>query len=365
MAKIPKKALCFNAPEISLAKGDNEEPKMNMVGYSGGIIKDHWYWGNLAIDVAGVQFKKNKFPILENHWTDQKIGFTSKLKKDENKLTVDPDKTTFLETKYAQEFISNSMKGFPYQASISIIPDKVQRLGEKEEAEVNGFTMKGPGSIIRSCEFKEVSVCVFGYDSNTSAAAMSEEVDVDFVTIETEQGEVEEKMDLKELKEKHPDLVDLISQETEAKFAPEIQELKAQVAEFGNQIKEKDKAIMQFEKDAAIRKENELAMKADGIWSNSLSKSTVPQHLFAKVKKHVSYKDFIKDEVFDETAFTQAVTDEVKDWEESGVTSSVIGGSFGKPKDELPNETELSKQRNQENEKTAEKLLALAGVKIG
>jgi hypothetical protein len=362
VAKIPKKALCFEAPEISIQLSETEEPKMNMVGYSGGVIKKHWYWGDLAIDLDGVKFTKAKYPILENHWTDQKIAFTSKLKKEDGKLVVDPDATTFLDTKYAQEFIANSKKGFPYQASISIEPSRVQRLGEKEEAEVNGFKLKGPGSIIRECEFKEVSVCVFGYDSNTSAAAFAEEVDVDF-ELETHV-EVKETMDLKELKEKHPELVDLISKEAALPLATKVAELEVKVTGLTNQLTEKDKAILEFEKEAAIRKENDLALKADSVWQTSLSKSAIPQHLFAKVKKHVSYKDFVKDGVFDEANFTKSVDTEIKDWETSGVSSSVIGGSFGKPKDEVPNEAELAKQSKQEIDARVNSLLALAGVKV-
>ena len=75
--KIPKGALRFvadNCDACVFAEGEGDAPKLKMLAYSGGVIKGHWYWGDLAIDVSGLSFP-SRFPILEDHRTDKKIAF--------------------------------------------------------------------------------------------------------------------------------------------------------------------------------------------------------------------------------------------------------------------------------------------------
>ena len=72
MEKIPKGAMRFveTGPDcfaLAEAGEDGKTPKLKMVGYSGGIIKGHWYWGDLAIDLEGMSFPLSKYPILEDH----------------------------------------------------------------------------------------------------------------------------------------------------------------------------------------------------------------------------------------------------------------------------------------------------------
>jgi len=57
--KIPRGAMRFvdNKCSSSMFTNEGEElSKLNMTIYSGGIIKDHWYWDNLAIDLDGLSF---------------------------------------------------------------------------------------------------------------------------------------------------------------------------------------------------------------------------------------------------------------------------------------------------------------------
>lgn len=344
---IPKEALTFSSSAITFQyEEEADTPKFNMIGYSGKTIPNHWYWGNLAINLKGMQFDKDRYPILEDHDTSKKIAFTSVPSIEQGQLAVTQDFVTFLDTQEAKTFLANSKKGFPYQASIYAVPTKTTRLGKDESIEVNGFMVDGPGTVWDECVFKEVSICVFGYDSNTQAQAMSKEVEII--------------MDMNELKAKHPDLVNQIVSESESKFVETKKVLDDKIVELSETIKERDKRIIQFEKDEAIRKESEMSVQADGIWNECLSKSNVPVHLFAKVKKHVVYSDFVKDGKFETEAFAKAVTDEAKDWEEKGVTSNVIGGHFGKTKD-VDGDDKLSEKKD--NTDRANSLLNLVGMK--
>jgi len=223
--QVPKGALRFVDEGhgchayVDFVEGEEKAPKLSMVGYSGKVIKGHWYWGDLAIDLQGMQFEGSKFPILENHDTDRKIGFMGKPVIDDQGRLVAPDNAKLLETEAAQEFVKLSRDGFPYQSSISAKPIAVERLEQGASAEVNGFTMKGPGTIWRQSKFREMSCCVFGWDNKTTASAFSKEpVDIQFdekvINAESlsdnnkpilNRREVKKIMNLEELKEQHPE----------------------------------------------------------------------------------------------------------------------------------------------------------------
>jgi hypothetical protein len=345
---IPKEALKFTNDAIKFSYEEGQDPKLQMVGYSGGVIKNHWYWGNLAINLKGMRFDKDRYPILEDHDTDKKIAFTTVPSIESGALVINPEMVTFLDTDDAKKFIANSKKGFPYQASIHAEPTKFTRLDKGESVEVNGMMLEGPGTVWDECSFMEVSACVFGYDSNTTAKAMKKED--------------QPIMDIKELKVQYPDLCNQIVSEAEVKFTAEKASLETKIAELSETLKAKDKQIMEFEKDAVIRKETEMATQAEQIWSDMLSKSAVPTHLFAKVKKHVVYGDFVKEGAFNIETFSKAITDEIKDWEDKGVTATVIGGHFGTSKGVTGEPDKVAFQK--ENDECTNNLLKLAGVKI-
>jgi hypothetical protein len=51
---------------------------VRILAYSGKPIRSHWYWGDLAIDLRGIVFSHAKYPILENHRQDRKVGYFTK-----------------------------------------------------------------------------------------------------------------------------------------------------------------------------------------------------------------------------------------------------------------------------------------------
>lgn len=391
--KISKRALTFmdhECPQVSLrfVENDNAPPKLQMVAYSGGMIKDHWYWGNLAIDLAGIQFS-SKTPILEEHWLEKKIAFTGAPIIENNRLEVDPEKTQFVDTEESVKFRAVSKAGFPYQASIYAKPSIVERIGEGEKADVNGFTMKGPGSIWRKCALKEISVCVFGYDSNTKATvfADNEEIELDFEQVKkpdkdnvpTGKEVKSMKIDLTKFKEDNPEdykaLMESIKGEVQAaadsldtKFSSERAALVAENGSLKAQLAEKDsknqalsERVLSLEKNDAIRAENELKATAENIWSVKLAESEVPETLHGKCRAMVSHVKFTKDGVLDTEKFAEAVTIEIKDWEAKGAKVSVLGAGFSLKDEATSSEAKQKESKMKENDATANKLLAMAG----
>lgn len=350
--KVPRGALrilqigegCTALAEF-FGEGKEKKPKMKMVAYGGGIIKDHWYWNNLILDLQGVQFDK-KFPILENHSTDRKVAFSSNPILENGKLEINPDKTQFVETEISAEFQRLSSGGFPYQCSVYASPSVVERISEGASAKANGITLKGPGTIFRKWKMKEASVCVFGWDSETNATAFSkEEVEIDMEeTILfkekpklikrnklTEEGG--DTMDSKELFEKYPELAKEVQlqavKDKDIEIAKKETEFSKERAGLETEIKGLKTTTLALEKKDDIRTQNELKASADNIWTKQLSDSNIPENMHDKVCRYVSYDKFTKDDVLDVEAFGEAIKAEIKDWEARGVTSTnVLGAGF-------------------------------------
>jgi len=155
--------------------GGKELTQMEMTVYSGGVIKNHWYWDDLVMDLEGLKLSKSKYPVLEDHSTERKIAFSGKPVVKDGKLMLEKDNTVFVDTEVSREFQKLSKQGFPFQSSLRGVPKRVERIEEGTETQVNGFSLKGPGTVWREWDYMEGSVCVFGWDDNTSAAAFSKE----------------------------------------------------------------------------------------------------------------------------------------------------------------------------------------------
>jgi len=379
--KVPKGALCIVNPEktsnLEFAEGEDKKPSLNMVLYSGKIIKNHWWWDDLAIDISGVKLSKSKLPLLEDHDTSRKLGFTTKVNLEDNTISIGPEGVTFVDTPTADEFVKLSKEGFPFEASLRGEPSVIQRLLEKEEAEVNGFTMKGPGTIWRKMALKEGSVCVFGYDSKTSASALSKEeveLEIDELVASQETTKLAEEipnvrkevkpMKRDELMEKHPELyAELIAEgktEAETEFKDKKADWEGKLGEIQTQLTEKDTKILKLEKKEDQRSENDRKDQGDEMWDEKLSESTIPERLYPKVRKHVSFSDYVKDEVLNVEEFGKAIDNEIADWVKDGITDEVLGSSFTEKK---PDDAELVAD-NADDEKRSDNLLVLAGRKV-
>lgn len=323
---IPKGALRFVAPDCHAHcfadEGEDKKTRLNMTVYSGKPIEGHWYWGKLVMDLSGVSVP-SKFPVLEDHMTYRKIGFSSKPVVSEEGIKLDPDKTSFVDTPESAEFQKLSKEGFPFQSSLYGTPTALEKVREGETVEVNGFKFSGPGYVWRKWRFNEASICVFGWDNKTSASAFSkdvkEEIDIELMNGASLPGEEtfsdkpkqEQQMkevivmDLKELKEKNPQLMSQIVEEVRTELE----------ASFSKEREQFQNTINALQKNDAIRTAQEIEAKADRVWTSKLSKSTIAEDFFSKVRPMVPYSKFVKDGVFDEAAFSKAVEDEIKDWE--------------------------------------------------
>lgn len=409
---IPATAFILGADEC-FAKVDSEEGKparLQMTAYSGKIIKNHWWWGDLAIDLQGMAFPKRTYPVLDSHDPNKKVAFMKKpVITADHALVVEADNVTFVDTPAAHEFVKLSKQGFPYEASIHAMPQQIQRLSPDEVADVNGFSMKGPGTIWRKSTFKEASVCLFGYDPNTQSVAMEKPLAMSFrnssglvnfgtsgtsgtsdcavdsgtwaeyvfnpqvITI-SDGGDEKMPITIEQFKKESPEeygkLVDEITQQvkdtTAAAFAKEKADLETkftdEVKTLRESVEASEKRILQFEKAEEIRREGERRGQAESIFRDALSNSNIPEYLHAKVIRQIDYVQFVADGILDVAKFTEAVANEIKDWEGSGAfTQPRVQGSGTTLRVVTPPDrtVELAKQ----DDESVDELLAMVGQK--
>lgn len=334
--KIPKSGLQFDSPaDIMFSKTEDGSRKAYMKAYTGQPM-EHRLFGKVTIDVSGLDFQgKNKFPILEEHDRQRKIGFSKKPITSNN--AVELDEFELLNNEVANEFYENASAGFPYQASISIRPYVIEEVAEGVKAEVNGYSVKGPITIVRKSRYNESSVCVFGADNKTSVGAFSEgdmeETELEVIRFnenkETKLHRRQKIMDLKELKEQYPNLLEEFRQEVSKEFEDyhketvkakdqEITDLKASVSKYEEEKTELSKRVQSLEKRDLARTEKEIKASADAIVSRRLDKTGWSARFKDKMRGFMNYEQFVdENNVFDEAKFSEHVDNEVKDMEAS------------------------------------------------
>lgn len=161
----------FSFSEASSEGGKSKKPRFRMIANSGGVIENHPYWGNFAIDLDGLQVGRRRIPTLRDHDSQRIVGWTHSIEKSDEGLVVEG---TFAEsTPDGREVLDMLKDGFPWQASVYVPPKKIQKVGDGESVDVNGHTLHGPGHVFRESSLREVTFTALGADENTEAAQLS------------------------------------------------------------------------------------------------------------------------------------------------------------------------------------------------
>jgi len=220
--KIPAAALRFREEDAGVtvlaAKEDEpDKPRFQMIANSGKVIQNHPYWGNFAVDMKGIKIGNKRKPALRDHDTGKIVGWTENIVADE-KAGIVAQGYFSQTTEHGREAQGLADEKFPWQASIYIPPTKIERVEEGEEVEVNGYALKGPGTVFRKSILREVSFCALGADERTSAVAMSDgeaiELDVEVLGYESVSEETEmDELTIEKLREEHADLCEQIENE--------------------------------------------------------------------------------------------------------------------------------------------------------
>lgn len=175
---VPASACRFlidDAVEIADAGQDDKGSQVRIVGYRGDIVK-HWFWGNLVIDLDGLHFDKARTPGLIDHDPAKRLTYSRQRAIKPETFIAGP----FLANDAAAAVKADMAEGFPFQASMDVRPELVEKVSGGESVEVNGKRLKGPGNVFRKAAVMEISAVVFGAFSNTESSAFAAEENVTF-----------------------------------------------------------------------------------------------------------------------------------------------------------------------------------------
>lgn len=170
---VPRRALFLrdSTSEVQLAAPGDEQPRtFSMVALTGKPLA-HWYFGTLAIDLAGVRMKQ-RLPVLKDHNTEERLGYTTAMRNEPGRGIV-AEGRLLQRSPAAQQVLADSADGFPWQASTYLQASKMQRLAEGQSDQVNGYTVDGPATIFRESTLREVTFTALGVDDDTSATPLS------------------------------------------------------------------------------------------------------------------------------------------------------------------------------------------------
>ncbi len=157
------KAVCMMAGSSveCFESGDGSDKQNIRLQLYDGSINNHWYWGNFAFDLDTMKLAKKPTPILIDHDTGQRAGIGRKAVKD-NGFALEG--RWLQSSKEAQEVREQMQEGFPFEASLRFDPSKAKivQVGENDTHEINGHTLKGPGTAIYNTRVMEGSIVTFG-----------------------------------------------------------------------------------------------------------------------------------------------------------------------------------------------------------
>lgn len=144
--------------------------KFSGVAYSGEVIDNHWYWGNVIFDMSTMTVPA-KLPALIDHSRSKRAGYVTDSSIDNTTgFTVNG---VLLSNEDGQAVAQDSDEGFPWQMSVHIEPRSIEEFAAGEPVVVNGRSLTGPLTVFRNSTIVEVSFTATGQDSNTAAVAMS------------------------------------------------------------------------------------------------------------------------------------------------------------------------------------------------
>lgn len=132
-------------------------------------------------------------------------------------------------------------------------------------------------------------------------------------------------MDLETLKKEHPLLVAQLQGEVKASMDVTIEALKADKIKLETEVKDLGKQVVALEAKISEQQMKAAEDRSIKLFDNKLAASKVPEKMYSKVKRGVSYEAFVKDGAFDEAGFGAAADAEIKDWEGDLTESSVQG----------------------------------------
>lgn len=196
--------LSFDSAVHFLRANESKElTGFDIEAYTGAVV-DRW-WGKLVVAVDGI-FANQQMPIFRNHDHNEIVGYSTSTK---NEGSFSVQGVFSSATDAAAEVKALAQEGFPWKASIGVLPKTILEIRENATMIVNGQEVHGPAEVWLESEVFETSFVPLGADGKTSVTVF-EKQRADQPTTKPPQEKI---MDLEKLKKEHPGLVVALSAE--------------------------------------------------------------------------------------------------------------------------------------------------------
>ncbi|MBU0639321.1 MAG: Mu-like prophage major head subunit gpT family protein [Planctomycetes bacterium] len=178
-----RRALQLCAPvgewaNIEAAAGTEAAPlrRFSMVAYTGGAMALAGWPHPVVVDLAGLQISARSRPILKDHNRSLIVGHTDSVAVQGSNLLV----TGVISGAgpVAREIVESSRNGFPWQASLGALAERVELVPKGRKAAANGREFEGPVHIARKATLGEISFVALGADEDTSAQVAATAADI-------------------------------------------------------------------------------------------------------------------------------------------------------------------------------------------
>ncbi len=178
-----RRALQLCAPvsewvNVEAAAGTEATPlrRFSMVAYTGGAMALAGWPHPVVVDLAGLQISARSRPILKDHNRSLIVGHTDSVAVQGSHLLV----TGVISGAgpVAREIVESSRNGFPWQASLGALAERVELVPQGRKAAANGREFEGPVHIVRKATLGEISFVALGADEDTSAQVAATAADI-------------------------------------------------------------------------------------------------------------------------------------------------------------------------------------------
>jgi hypothetical protein len=170
--KVPSSALEFRLPceFVAEAKPDPLRGPVKLTARSGEPI-DHWYWGRIVHDMAGMVHKP-RVALDWCHDQDEPIGYADTFDISSGDLQIGGEIIATDDEDRAAMVLAKGRAGVPFEASIKFGHQDLalEEIPKGFTAEVNGRSIEGPVIVARHWNLRGVAVCLYGYDPNTKTS---------------------------------------------------------------------------------------------------------------------------------------------------------------------------------------------------
>ena len=176
---------------------DNAEVRpFSMVARSKAPV-DHYYWGRIVHDFAGMEWREQGITIDYTHGFDDVIGYANQFAITDAGLELSGALVVVEPGDKADEVSKKGKAGVPYESSIDWFgPDvELEYIPENATTLVNDMQFAGPGYVVRKWPLRAASICRYGIDRDTrtqfsESQSEAETVSVSITTSSTETDEV-------------------------------------------------------------------------------------------------------------------------------------------------------------------------------